>query len=185
MVPIVIILILVGLFLLWLWATYNGLVKTNVRTDEAWSDITVQLKRRADLVPNLVETVKGYAKHEKEAFENVTKARASMLGAQSPHEAAEADNMFQSALKSIFAVAEAYPDLKASENFKELQAELTDTEDKIQAARRFYNGAARELNIKIKVFPTNMFARQLGFSEREFFEVEDQASIAEPTAVKF
>jgi LemA protein len=185
MTVLIVILVLVGLFLLWLWATYNGLVKTNVRADEAWSDITVQLKRRADLVPNLVETVKGYAKHEREAFDSVTKARASMLGAQTPAQAAEAENMLQSALKSIFAVAEAYPDLKASANFQELQAELTDTEDKIQASRRFYNGAARELNIKIKVFPTNMFARQLGFKEREFFEVDDAAAIAEPVDVKF
>lgn len=180
-----IILGLVGLFLLWLWATYNSLVKTNVRVDEAWSDITVQLKRRADLIPNLVETVKSYAKHEKTAFENVTKARSAVLGAGSVKETAKAENMFESALKSIFAVAEAYPDLKASDNFKELQAELTDTEDKIQAARRFYNGSARDLNIKVKVFPTNIFAKQLGFSERDFFEVDDLASVSEPVAVDF
>lgn len=168
-------------------AMYNGLVHSNVRVDEAWSDITVQLKRRADLIPNLVETVKGYAKHEKEAFENVTKARSAMLGAGSPKEAAGAENMFQSAMKSIFAVAEAYPELKANENFKELQAELTDTEDKIQASRRFYNGAARDLNVKIQTFPTNIFAGMLGFKRREFFEVDEAESkkIAEPTAVKF
>lgn len=182
-----IILGLVVVLVVGLIVMYNSLVRSNVRVDEAWSDITVQLKRRADLVPNLVETVKGYAKHEKEAFENVTKARASMLGAQTPPEAAKAENMFQQALKSIFAVAEAYPELKANENFKELQAELVDTEDKIQAARRFYNGSARDLNIKVKTFPTNIFAGMLGFKEREFFEVgESEATkIAEPTDVKF
>lgn len=182
---VIIILIVAGLFALWLWATYNGLVRTNVRVEEAWSDITVQMKRRADLIPNLINTVKGYAKHEKEAFENVTKARSAMLGAKSVGDTAKAENQFTSALKSIFAIAENYPDLKASENFKELQAELVDTEDKIQAARRFYNGSARDLNIKIKVFPTKIFARQLGFSAREFFEVEDQAAIAEPVKVDF
>lgn len=182
-----IILIVVAVLVVGLIVIYNGLVHANVRVNEAWSDITVQLKRRADLIPNLIETVKGYAAHEKEAFENVTKARASMLGAQTPHEAAEADNMFQSAMKSIFAVAEAYPDLKASENFKELQAELTDTEDKIQAARRFYNGSARDLNIKVQTFPTNIVAGMMGFREREFFEVDEKeaANIANPTQVKF
>jgi LemA protein len=168
-------------------AMYNALVRLNVRVDEAWSDITVQLKRRADLIPNLVNTVKGYASHEKGVFEEVTAARSSMLNAGNPKQAAEAENQFQSALKSIFAVAEAYPDLKANENFKELQAELTDTEDKIQAARRFYNGSARDLNIKIKTFPTNVFAGMLGFKAREFFEVDEAeaAKIAEPTEVKF
>lgn len=167
---------------------YNSLVRLNIRAEEAWSDITVQLKRRADLIPNLVETVKGYAKHEKEAFENVTKARSAMLGAKSPEEAAKADNMFEQTLKSIFAVAEAYPDLKASDNFKELQAELTDTEDKIQASRRFYNGVVRDFNTKRKVFPTSVFAGMLGFNkDKEFFEVgeEESKKIAEPTDVKF
>lgn len=166
---------------------YNSLVKAKVRVDEAWSDITVQLKRRADLIPNLINTVKGYAKHEREVFENVTKARADTLSAKGPVEAAKAENAFQAALKSLFAVAEAYPDLKASENFKELQAELVDTEDKIQASRRFYNGAARDLNTKIKVFPTNIFAGMLGFKEREFFEVEEgeRTAIQKPTEVKF
>ncbi len=182
-----IILIIVAVVIIGLIAMYNGLVRANVRVNEAWSDITVQLKRRADLVPNLVETVKGYATHEKEAFESVTKARASMLGAQTPHEAAKADNMFQSAMKSIFAVAEAYPDLKANENFKHLQEELVDTEDKVQAARRFYNGSARDLNIKAQTFPTNIFAGTMGFKEREFFEVDEteSANIANPTTVKF
>jgi len=177
----------VVLILIILAALYNGLVRANVRVDEAWSDITVQLKRRADLIPNLVNTVKGYATHEKSVFEDVTKARAETLSAQGPAEAAKAENGFQAAMKSLFAVAEAYPDLKASDNFKELQAELVDTEDKIQASRRFYNGSARDLNTKIKVFPTNIFAGMLGFKPREFFDVDETeaAAIAQPTEVKF
>ncbi|HSW78735.1 MAG TPA: LemA family protein [Candidatus Babeliales bacterium] len=158
---------------------YNSLVRTKVRTDEAWSDISVQLKRRYDLIPNLVNTVKGYAKHEKTVFEDVTEARANALNAQTVNEAAKADNQFQTALKSLFAVAEAYPDLKANESFQQLQAELVDTEDKIQAARRFYNGAVRDLNTKIQTFPTNIFASLMGFKQRDFFEVDD----AEATAV--
>ncbi len=187
MSPLILIGIIIVVIVIAGIAMYNALVRLNVRVDEAWSDITVQLKRRADLIPNLVSTVKGYATHEKSVFEEVTAARANMLNAGSPKQAAEAENQFQAALKSIFAVAEAYPDLKASENFKELQAELTDTEDKIQAARRFYNGSARDLNIKIKTFPTNIFAGSLGFKEREFFEVDEAeaAEIAEPTEVKF
>jgi LemA protein len=183
----IIILAVVGLLLVVGIVLYNGLVHAKVRVDEAWSDITVQLKRRADLIPNLVSTVKGYAAHEKGVFEEVTAARSSMLDAGSPKKAAEAENQFQEALKSIFAVAEAYPDLKANENFKELQAELTDTEDKIQAARRFYNGSARDLNIKIQTVPTNIVAGMLGFKQREFFEVgeAESAAIAEPVDVKF
>src|SRR5438105_3309586 len=146
-------LVVVILLVLGFIGIYNSLVQARNRVDEAWSDITVQLKRRADLIPNLVNTVKGYASHEKEVFEKVTQARASTLSAQGPAEAAKAENQFQQALKSLFAVAEAYPDLKASQNFQELQAELVDTEDKIQAARRFYNGSARDLNTKIRVFP--------------------------------
>lgn len=166
---------------------YNGLVRANVRVDEAWSDIKVQLKRRADLIPNLVETVKGYAKQEKEVFENVTKARSAILGAQGVQETAEADNMFTGAMKSLFAVAEAYPQLKSNENFAQLQAELTDTEDKIQAARRFYNGSARDLNIKVQTFPTNIFAGMLGFKKREFFELDEAeaAKVEKPVDVKF
>lgn len=159
---------------------YNGLVKLRVRVEEAWSDITVQLKRRYDLIPNLVDTVKGYAKHEKTVFENVTKARNSAISASGVKETAEAENQFQATLKSLFAVAEAYPDLKANENFKQLQSELVDTEDKIQAARRFYNGAVRELNTKIQTVPTNIIAGMFGFSQREFFEVDE----AEAEAVK-
>jgi LemA protein len=170
--------------LLWLWATYNGLVKTNVRVDEAWSDITVQLKRRLDLIPNLVSSVKGYAKHEAEVLQNVAKERAGTVN-NSVAEAAKTENMLTDALKSVFAVAESNPDLKANENFLQLQQELVDTEDKIQAARRFYNGATRELNIKVKVFPTNIFAKNLGFTEREFFETEDRAAAEKPVDVKF
>lgn len=185
--PLVIILVIAAVIILGLIAMYNGLVRANVRVDEAWSDITVQLKRRYDLIPNLVNTVKGYAKHEKEVFENVTKARSVAMSATGVVEQAKAENQFQSALKSLFAVAEAYPDLKANENFKQLQDELVDTEDKVQAARRFYNGSARDLNIKIKTFPTNIFAGMLGFKTREFFEVEEAeaATIANPTEVKF
>lgn len=180
-----IVLLLVVIVGVYLWATYNSLVTLNVRVDEAWSDITVQLKRRADLLPNLIETVKGYASHEREVFESVTRARAETLSAGSPAEAAVAEGHMQSALKSIFAVAEAYPQLQASQNFLQLQGELVDTEDKIQGARRFYNGGVRELNTKIKIFPNTLFVRGLGFSEREFFEVADSAAIAEPPRVQF
>ncbi len=168
-------------------AMYNGLVRTNTRVDEAWSDITVQLKRRTDLIPNLVNTVKGYASHEKEVFEKVTEARAGLMNAKGVADTAKAENMFQQTLKSLFAVAEAYPDLKANESFQQLQAELVDTEDKIQASRRFYNGSVRDLNVKVKVFPTNIFANMLGFKPREFFEVAEaeQAAIQNPVDVKF
>lgn len=166
---------------------YNGLVRSKVRVEEAWSDITVQLKRRSDLIPNLVNTVKGYAKHEKQVFEEVTAARTAIMDAKGVKDTAKADNMFEGALKSLFAVAEAYPDLKANENFKQLQDELVDTEDKIQAARRFYNGAVRDLNTKIQVFPTNLFASVLGFKSREFYEVEEaeKDAIQKPTDVTF
>ncbi|GMA28121.1 LemA family protein [Arenivirga flava] len=174
--------LIVGIYL---WATYNGLVKLNVRVDEAWSDITVQLKRRADLIPNLIETVKGYAAHERGVFESVTQARAETVNASTPAEAGVAEGHMQQALRSIFAVAEAYPQLQASQNFLQLQGELVDTEDKIQASRRFYNGGVRELNTRIKIFPNTLFARGLGFSERDFFEVEDPAAISEPPRVQF
>jgi len=185
---LIVLLVIVGLVVvvgLYLWATYNGLVRLNVRVDEAWSDITVQLKRRADLIPNLIEAVKGYAAHEKQVFENVTAARAATTTASTPAEAGKAENMMQSALKSLFAVAEAYPQLQANQNFLQLQGELVDTEDKIQASRRFYNGGVRELNTKIKVFPNTLFVRGLGFTEREFFEVDEPAAIAEPPRVQF
>ena len=179
---IVLLVVIIGIYLI---ATYNSLVGLNVRVDEAWSDITVQLKRRADLIPNLIEAVKGYAAHEKAVFENVTKARAETLSAQGPADAAVAENHMQAALKSIFAVAEAYPQLQANQNYLQLQGELVDTEDKIQASRRFYNGGVRELNTKIKVFPNTLFVRGLGFTEREFFEVDEPAAIAEPPRVQF
>ncbi|KQQ94447.1 hypothetical protein ASF62_10115 [Leifsonia sp. Leaf325] len=185
LIPLIIVVVLIAIVGIYLWATYNSLVTLNVRVDEAWSDITVQLKRRADLIPNLIESVKGYAAHERGVFESVTQARAETLSAQGPVEASVAENHMQQALKSIFAVAEAYPQLQASQNFLQLQAELVDTEDKIQAARRFYNGGVRELNTKIKVFPNNAFAKRLGFSERDFFEVADAAAIAEPPRVQF
>lgn len=164
---------------------YNGLVSVRVRTDEAWSDITVQLKRRLDLIPNLVNTVKGYATHEKEVFEKVTEARANTLNAQGVAATAKAEGEFEQALKSLFAVSENYPQLRATENFQHLQAELTDTEDKIMASRRFYNGAARELNIKIDTFPSNIIAGMFSFKKREFFEVEDRAAAEAPVNVKF
>jgi LemA protein len=186
--PILLIVILVALVFvvgIYLWTTYNALVTLNVRVDEAWSDITVQLKRRADLIPNLIESVKGYASHERGVFEAVTKARAETLSADGPAEAAVAENHMQAALKSIFAVAEAYPQLQASQNFLQLQGELVDTEDKIQAARRFYNGGVRELITKIQVFPNNIWAKRLGFGKREFFDVADAASLQEPPRVQF
>ncbi len=175
-------IVVLGLFL---WITYNGLVKLKVRVDEAWSDITVQLKRRLDLIPNLVNSVKGYAAHESGVFQKVTEARANALNAKGVKETAAAENQFEDALKSLFAVAESYPDLKANQNFLQLQQELVDTEDKIQASRRFYNSGVRDLNTKIQVFPNNMFAGMLGFKSREFFEVEDMATVEKPVEVKF
>lgn len=167
-----ILLAVVVVIALWLIMTYNGLVRLKNQTDEAWSDIDVQLKRRYDLIPNLVNTVKGYATHESGVFEKVTQARAAAMGAQDPKDKAAAENMLSSTLKSLFAVSEAYPDLKANQNFMKLQDELSDTENKIQASRRFYNGNVRDLNTKIQVFPTNMIADMLGFKERAFFELE-------------
>ena len=179
-----IVLIIIAVIILFFVAVYNGLIRLNVRVDEAWSDINVQLKRRYDLIPNLVETVKGYAKHEKSAFEDVTKARANALGAQGIAEKGKAENQLEGALKSIFAVAEAYPDLKANQNFAQLQADLTDTEDKIQSARSFYNGNVRELNIAVQTFPKNIIANMLGFKKRELFNLEEAAA-KEPVSVKF
>jgi LemA protein len=153
---------------------YNGLVRRRNQVDEAWSDIDVQLKRRHDLIPNLVNTVKGYATHEREAFESVTKARAQALSAKSPSELAEAENQLTSTLKTLFAVAEAYPELKANTNFLELQRELSDTENKVQAARRFYNGNVRDFNTAIQTVPTNIIANMFGFKDRDFFEMEDE-----------
>ncbi len=164
---------------------YNGLVRSRVRVDEAWSDINVQLKRRYDLIPNLVETVKGYARHESGVFEAVTAARTAAMNAGGIAQKAAAENQLAGTLKSLFAVAEAYPDLKANQNFLDLQTQVTDTEDKIQASRRFYNGNVRDYNIKLQVFPTNIFASMLGFTHRDFFEVENQAEVEQPVEVKF
>ena len=169
-----------------IWGSYNSLVKTNERVNEAWSDITVQLKRRSDLIPNLVETVKGYAKHEKSAIDAVSEASAKMLGARSVKATADADKSFMGALSRIMAVSEAYPELKADKNFQQLSSELSDTEDKIQAARRFYNAGAKELNTKIKVFPINLF-KGFGFKAREYYEVaeSEKAKIQDAPEVKF
>ena len=183
-------LIVVGLVVLVvivLAAMYNSLVRLNQQAQEAWSDITVQLKRRYDLIPNLISTVKGYAKHEKEVFENVTKARANALSAQDKgvKEAAKAENQFEATLKSLFAVSENYPQLRATENFQKLQDELTDTEDKVMASRRFYNGVVMSFNTKRKVFPTNIFASLLGFREdKEYFELEEADLAAASKAPK-
>ncbi len=184
----IIVLVVVAVIVAALVSMYNGLVRLNVQADEAWSDITVQLKRRYDLIPNLVNTVKGYAKHEKDVFEDVTKARANALGAQGVAETAKAENQFSQTLKSLFAVSENYPQLRASENFQQLQAQLTDTEDKIMASRRFYNGVVRDFNTKRKVFPTNVFASMLGFkADKEFFELDEAAAAQaeQPVDVKF
>ncbi len=168
-----IVLAIVAAIVLWLIFTYNRLITLKNRAKEAWSDIDVQLKRRYDLIPNLVETVKGYAGHERGLFEEVTRARARAMGATNVKEKGEAENVLSATLKSLFAVAEAYPELKASTNFLELQRDLRDTEDKIQAARRFYNGNVMELNIKIESFPTNIIASALGFKKSEFFEAKE------------
>lgn len=182
--PIYIILLIVGVIVAWFVAAYNGFVRLVNRTKEAWADIDVQLKRRYDLIPNLVEAVKGYAKHENEAFENVTKARANALGAQSVKEKETADMGVTSALKSLFAIAEAYPELRAVESFIKLQEELSDTENKIQAARRFYNGNVRDLNTKLEMFPSNIVGSMFKFEKREFFELDEEAA-KEPVKVSF
>jgi len=179
----IVILAVVVFTILWIAAIYNSLVTLKNRAKEAWSDIDIQLKRRYDLIPNLVETVKGYAAHERELFEKVTQARVSAMGAQGMKAKAEAENILSGTLKSLFAVSENYPDLKASVNFLELQKELTDTEDKIQAARRFYNTNVRDLNIKIESFPANIIAMSFGFSQMELFEAV--AGEKEPISVKF
>ena len=174
---IIVVLVLVAL---WLMMTYNGLIRLQNQTKEAWSDIDVQLKRRYDLIPNLVNAVKGYASHESGVFEKVTQARAASMGAQTPGAKAEAENALAGTLKSLFAVAEAYPELKANENFMRLQDELSDTENKVQASRRFYNGNVRDFNTKLQVFPTNMIGNMLGFKPYEFFEIANEAERAVP-----
>ena len=177
---IIAILIVLAGIILWFVLAYNRFISLRNRTKEAWSDIDVQLKRRYNLIPNLVNTVKGYASHERELFEKVTQARTAAMGAGSVQEQAQAENQLSSALKSLFAVAENYPDLKASNNFLELQRELRDTEDKIQAARRFYNGNVRDLNTKIESFPANLVATMFGFKKMEFFELQEEAARAVP-----
>lgn len=187
MIALWIILGIIAVLGIFVWATYNSLVTLRVRVEEAWSDINVQLKRRLDLIPNLIETVKGYAKHESGVFQAVTEARANVINAQGVKETAAAENQFEGALKSLFAVAESYPDLKANENFVELQRELVDTEDKIQGARRFYNSGVTGLNTKIQTFPANVIAGMFGFKNREFFEIDvaEQAAANKPVDVKF
>lgn len=182
---VLLILIIIGL--LWLWTGYNGLIKLKNQAEEAWSDIDVQMKRRYDLIPNLIETVKGYALHEKGVLENVTQARAAAMGATGIADKAQAENMLSQTLKSLFAVSENYPNLKANENFAKLQDELSDTENKIQASRRFYNGNVRDLNTKIETVPTNMIANWFHFAKREFFQLEEseKAAASKPVAVKF
>ena len=177
-----VIVIIIG----WVWLAYNRLVTLTNRAKEAWADIQVQLKRRYDLIPNLVETVKGYAAHEASAFENVTKARAAAMGATGTADKAQAENMLTGALKTLFAVSEAYPDLKANENFLHLQKELGDTEDKIQAARRFYNGTVMALNTAEQIFPGNLMASSFGFKPMDLFELTEADQAArEPVKVSF
>lgn len=188
LIVLIVIIVVVVLLVGFVAGIYNSLVKLNERVNEAWSDITVQLKYRADLIPNVVETVKGYAKHEKETFKMVTEARTAAMGAKTVKQAAEAEKEMQTALGKIFAIAEAYPELKANENFQTLQTQLQDVEDKIQAARRFYNAGAKDLNTKIKTFPTNIVNSMIGhFKTRDYFEVDDaeKAKIKNAPEVKF
>jgi LemA protein len=174
-VVLIVIVALIVIAVIYTIATFNNLVRLQNRADEGFSDIDVQLKRRHDLIPNLVETVKGYAAHERQTLENVTAARAAAVSATGPQAQAQAENQLTGALRQLFAVAENYPDLKASQNFLELQNEITDTEDKIQAARRFYNMTVRDLNIKIQSFPSSVIANMRGIKERTFFELDEPA----------
>ncbi|MCD4760710.1 LemA family protein [bacterium] len=169
-----VVLVILVLIALWLIGVYNGLIKLRNRVKEAWSDIDVQLKRRYDLIPNLMETVKGYMKHEEGVLTKVTQARANAMQAKGIGEKGKAENMLSETLKSLFAVAENYPDLKASQNFLQLQDEISDTENKIQASRRFYNGQVRDINTKIEIFPTNLIAGMLKFKSWDFFEIENK-----------
>jgi len=179
-----ILLLAVILVAIWIILAYNGLIKKKNRAKEAWSDIDVQLKRRYNLIPNLINTVKGYAQHERELFEKVTEARTRAMQANGAGEQAKAENALSATLKSLFAVAENYPQLKASQNFLELQRELRDTEDKIQASRRFYNGNVRDLAIKIESFPTNIIAKIFNFKKMQLFELNDETQRTVPQ-VKF
>jgi LemA protein len=180
-----IIIAIIAVIVIWAVLSYNGFVSLNTRAQEAWSDIEVQLKRRFDLIPNLINTVKGYATHESTTFDKVTQARAQAMQAQTPAEHGKAENVLTDALKSVFAVAEAYPDLKANQNFLELQRELSDTENKIQASRRFYNGNVRDLNVKVDSFPSNVIANMFKFGKKEFFDLPDGAAAQNPVEVKF
>jgi LemA protein len=171
----IIVLVLVGVGF-WLVAVYNGLVTLKTRVEEALGDIEVQLKRRYDLIPNLVNTVKGYAQHEDSVFTKVTEARSQAMQASTPAQHAQAEGMLTNTLKSLFAVAESYPDLKANDNFRHLQTELVDTEDKIQASRRFYNGQVRDFNIRLAVFPNNIIGNSLGFKKYDFYDAPEEAS---------
>jgi len=180
-----IILIIIAAIVLWAILAYNGFVRFVKRAEEAWADIDVQLKRRYNLIPNLVEAVKGYVAHEKETLQKVTEARTAAMGAQTIGEHGQAENMLTDALKSLFAVSESYPDLKANQNFLDLQNELSDTENKIQAARRFYNTNVRDLNTKIDSFPPNVIAKMFNFKKREFFELEEGSEERDVVNVKF
>ncbi len=173
-VPVIIAIVLLLIVVFYVWGLYNKLATGKVRIKEAFSGIDVQLKRRTDLIPNLVESVKGYAKHEKDIFENVTKARSALMKADSPHQKAESDNMLTGALKSLFAVSENYPQLRASENFKQLQDELSDTESKIAYARQFYNTNVRDYNTTLVNFPGSVLGNMFGFKEEEFFEAQEE-----------
>ena len=177
--------IILGLLVLFAIVSFNGLVSLRNRAKEAWADIDVQLKRRYDLIPNLINTVKGYATHESSVFENVTKARSAAMGAGNIADKGAAENTLAGALKSVFAIAEAYPDLKANQNFMSLQSELADTENKIQAARRFYNANVRDLNTKTEVFPSNIIAGVFHFSKMDFFNIGDNDAAQNPVEVKF
>jgi LemA protein len=184
MAALVIFLIIVGLFVLYVIAQYNGLIQLRNRAANGWANIDTQLRRRYDLIPNLVETVKGYAKHEREVFENVTKARAQAIAAGNVKDQTQAENMLQGALKSLFAVAENYPELKANQNFLMLQEELAGTEGKIAYARQFYNDTVMKFNTKLQVFPSNIIANIFGFKEKDYFQVEEAAA-KEPVKVSF
>lgn len=178
-------LIIIVLLVVAAIAIYNGLIQSRNRVDEAWSDIEVQLKRRYDLIPNLVNTVKGYAKHEEGVFTKVTDARSRAMGATAPADKLAAENQLSQTIKSLFAVAESYPELKANQNFLSLQSDLTDTEDKIQAARRFYNGNVRDYNTKLQTFPTNLFANMFGFAAKVFFDIDEKGAEGQPVNVQF
>ncbi|HYE22319.1 MAG TPA: LemA family protein [Verrucomicrobiae bacterium] len=176
---------ILALVVFWLIAMYNSLISSRNRVDEAWADIEVQLKRRYDLIPNLVNTVKGYAKHEEGLFTKVTDARSAAMAAPTPQQKLAAENQLSQTIRSLFAVAENYPDLKANQNFLSLQSDLTDTEDKIQASRRFYNGNVRDYNTKLQTFPTNFFANMFNFTAKQFFDIDEKGPEGQPVNVQF